>query len=432
MANPRGQQRDKPFRDALRLELAAAGEDHRALRKIARNLIGQAEDGRGQGLRLFRCTRCLYPNTKPDIWFDESGLCSACQAYDARAKIDWKAKELEFLKIVRENPGKSHDVIVACSGGKDSTWQIIKCLELGLRPLAVTATTDSLSELGRKNLDNIANLCDHVGVTVHKPTRAKIAKFALQEVGDISWCEHHLIWSVPAREAVNRGIPIVLYGECPQNEYGAGPKGSESGSELTREWTHEFGGLLGLRLSDIADILGIEPRHLELYRQPEGKYRALFMGTYFEWDGYRNYKVAAENGFQTYPLGVEGSGYSYENLDNLQTGIHDYLRYLKFGYTRCDDIASNHIRRGRMTREEGVARSIQFHRTPNTYLNVPWQAILAEIGVSVDEFHAVCERFINREVFNWASRPESYQSFCSTSTDASKASDSVKIAASAA
>ncbi len=32
--------KDKPFRDALRLELAAAGEDHKALRAIAKNLIG--------------------------------------------------------------------------------------------------------------------------------------------------------------------------------------------------------------------------------------------------------------------------------------------------------------------------------------------------------------------------------------------------------
>ena len=39
MANPRGQQRDKPFRDALRMELAEIGDDHKALRRIARNLI---------------------------------------------------------------------------------------------------------------------------------------------------------------------------------------------------------------------------------------------------------------------------------------------------------------------------------------------------------------------------------------------------------
>lgn len=44
MANPRGQQRDKPFRDALRMELAAAGDNHKALRKIARNLIEAASN----------------------------------------------------------------------------------------------------------------------------------------------------------------------------------------------------------------------------------------------------------------------------------------------------------------------------------------------------------------------------------------------------
>jgi tRNA(Ile)-lysidine synthase TilS/MesJ len=54
----------------------------------------------------------------------------------------------QFIDLVRSHPGKTHDVIVACSGGKDSTWQVVKCLELGLKPLAVTATTDHLSDAG--------------------------------------------------------------------------------------------------------------------------------------------------------------------------------------------------------------------------------------------------------------------------------------------
>src|SRR6185295_15746887 len=147
---------------------------------------------------LFRCERCLYPNTKPDLHF-RNGVCSACHAFSRRRLIDWGKREVEFLELIDQNKGATHDVIVACSGGKDSTWQIVKCLELGVRPLAVTATTDHLSALGRKNLDNISQLCDHIEVTPHKPTRRKIAHFALEEVGDISWPEHHLIWSVPAR-----------------------------------------------------------------------------------------------------------------------------------------------------------------------------------------------------------------------------------------
>lgn len=45
MANPRGQQRDKPFRDALRMEIKEAGEDHKALRRIASALIDKAATG---------------------------------------------------------------------------------------------------------------------------------------------------------------------------------------------------------------------------------------------------------------------------------------------------------------------------------------------------------------------------------------------------
>lgn len=44
MARPLGSpNKDKPFRDALRIELAAAGDDNRVLRAIARNLIADAQ-----------------------------------------------------------------------------------------------------------------------------------------------------------------------------------------------------------------------------------------------------------------------------------------------------------------------------------------------------------------------------------------------------
>jgi len=398
--------------------------------------------------RLFRCTRCLYPSTKPDLHFNVEGLCSACIAYDKRSEVDWAKRQDEFLALVNANRGKSHDVIVACSGGKDSTYQVVKCLELGLRPLAVCATTDHLSPLGRKNLDNIANLCDLIEVTPHKPTRRKISKWALEELGDVSWCEHHLIWSVPARESVARDIPIVLYGECPQNEYGAGPAGSETQTRLTNSWVHEFGGLLGFRLSDAADILNIDPRHLEVYRYPQtDKVQALFMGAYFPWDGYRNFEIASVNGFT--PLGdgvhshVEGSIYGYENLDNYQTGIHDYLRFLKFGYGRAIDIASNCIRRGLNVRhfeyETGREVSVRdaWARTaaprdgayPSTYLDKPIAEILSPLGLTEDQFKIICDRFTNKEVVAWASSSASFQHFSGTTTDASRDDSLIKAVA---
>lgn len=51
MANPRGQQRDKPFRDALRMEIAEAGDDRRSLRAVARALLDKAAEGDVQAIK---------------------------------------------------------------------------------------------------------------------------------------------------------------------------------------------------------------------------------------------------------------------------------------------------------------------------------------------------------------------------------------------
>jgi N-acetyl sugar amidotransferase len=383
-------------------------------------------------MNLFRCRRCLYTNTKPDIWFDDAGVCSACLAFDKRKTINWAQRQEDFLSLVRANPGSTHDVIVACSGGKDSTWQVVKCLELGLRPLAITATTDHLSNFGRRNLDNISNLCDHIEVTPHKPTRRKISKFALQEIGDISWCEHQLIWSVPARESVARNIPIVLYGEAQNNEYGAGRKGTEDTSQLDKDWVDEYGGLLSLRLSDMTDILGIEARHLELYRYPSEaeKIKALFMGAFFPWDGLRNAEIAEAHGFSRTPFEVEGSFGNFENIDNAQTGAHDLIRFYKFGYGRAVDIISSYIRRGRLTRDEGVKLALEREGVfPETYLGVPLDAVLDNIGCGRSEFNEICNRFKNEERIAWALNPASYQCFYGQTTDASRGEDLAKTAA---
>ena len=44
---------------------------------------------------------------------------------------------------------------------------------------------------------------------------------------------------------------------------------------------------------------------------------------------------------------------NYENLDNHQTGIHDYFKFLKF-FGRATDIASLHIRRGRISKSRAL------------------------------------------------------------------------------
>ena len=349
------------------------------------------------------------PETKPDLVLDDEGVCNACRSFENRAEVDWDARltELEaLLERYGSTDGSRHDCIVPVSGGKDSTTQTIRLLELGMNPLCVTATTDKLSAIGRRNIENIKNLgVDYVEVSTNPVVRRRINRLALTQVGDISWPEHVTIFTVPVRVAVNYGIPLIVWGENPQNEYG-GPAAASSENVLTRRWLEEFGGLLGLRVSDLIGVDGIEPRNLVEYTYPSDEDLArvgvtgLFLGYYLPWDGYQNALLAQAYGFETYHTTVEGSTVNYENLDNCQTGIHDYFKFLKYGFGRATDLACLHVRRGRLTRSDAV-ELIRRHdgQFPWSYLGTTLEEILDDIEMSLDEFIGTCDRFTNKRLF---------------------------------
>jgi tRNA(Ile)-lysidine synthase TilS/MesJ len=97
------------------------------------------------------------PDTKPDLLLDEAGICNACRSYEKRREINWDTRHKELLSIVekyRKLDGSNWDCIVPVSGGKDSTYQVVRMLQLGLNPLCVTSTTCDLTPLGRKNIEN--------------------------------------------------------------------------------------------------------------------------------------------------------------------------------------------------------------------------------------------------------------------------------------
>lgn len=362
-------------------------------------------------IKLKYCNYCLLPNTKPDLEFDEFGVCSACNAFFNRKNIDWKKREEEFISIAgkyRSKDGSNWDCVIPVSGGKDSTYQVLKMLELGFNPLCVTSTTCDLSEIGRANIENIKFLgVDYLEFSPNKKVRSKLNKFGLETVGDISWPEHVGIFTIPIRAAVQFKVPLVIWGENSQNEYG-GPAASQSSPYLNRRWLEEFGGLLGLRASDLAEMTGIDSRLLIPYTYPtdeelsEVGVTGLFLGHYFKWDGVSNYLISQANGFNTYTKNVEGSSVNYENLDNYQTGIHDYFKYLKFGFGRTTDLVSMHIRRGILTREQGleIVKKLDGNY-PSCYLGKSLDAILSNINISRSEFDEICDRFTNKELFEY-------------------------------
>ncbi len=117
--------------------------------------------------------------------------------------------------------------------------------------------------------------------------------------------------------------------------------------------------------------------------------------------------MAETHGFRTYGKTVEGSLVNYENLDNAQTGIHDYFKFLKFGFGRATDLACMQVRRGRISRTDAI-KMVKRHdgRFPWSYLGVPLEDILGQIDMTVAEFQDVCDTFTNRRLFKTRSRRE--------------------------
>jgi N-acetyl sugar amidotransferase len=358
---------------------------------------------------LTYCSQCVMPDTKPDLFLDEQGVCNACRSYERRKEVDWKARECELHEILaryRSPSGSTWDCIVPVSGGKDSTYQVVRMLQLGLNPLCVTATTCDLSDLGRRNIENLKRLgVDYVEISPNPIVRAKLNRIGLTQVGDISWPEHVAIFTIPVRAAVQFNVPLIVWGENSQNEYG-GPAAAADNNVLNRRWLEEFGGLLGMRVSDLIGIDGIAEKHLIPYTYPSDEelsrvgVTGLFLGHYMQWDGLANTLIAQANGFSSYEKVVEGSMVNYENLDNHQTGIHDYFKFLKFGFGRATDLACLHIRRGRLTRQDGLDAVRKLDgRFPWEYLGKSLEDILRPIGLTVDEFVRVCDKFTNKRIF---------------------------------
>lgn len=355
-------------------------------------------------MTIVRCKSCLYPTTKPDLHFVD-GECAACRNYKRRSEIDWDARLKAFLEILDKAPRGSsgYDCIVPSSGGKDSTYQVLALMDMGMRPLVVTSTTCQLTDVGKKNIINLSKYATTIEYTPNISVRSRLNRIGLRLLGDISLPEHMAIFSIPFRAAVDFGIPLVIYGECPTMEYG-GPPNSEDAMSMTKNYIMEHQGFMGMRPSDFIGQDGITKKDMMDYMLPPQEQmdvvRALFLGQYVPWCSNRNAYVAKGAGL-TYQLPCEANWWDHENLDNAQTGIHDFFGYLKFGYGRGAAQLSVDIRSNWMTRKEAwkIAKSKE-GVFPASYMGVPYTDVLDHIGITGDEFRVLMKKFTNKSLFS--------------------------------
>ena len=353
------------------------------------------------------CARCVLPDTRPNLVLDAEGICGACRAHEARAAIDWAARAREFREIARgaRRRATGYDCLVPVSGGKDSTWQVVTCLEHGLRPLAVTWRPPARTPLGQRNLENLVRLgVDHIDYTINPAVEARFARAAFRRLGDPAIPMHLALFAIPLAIAVRFRIPLVVWGENSAVEYGTAD-GAGVGLALDAEWVRRFGVTHGTTWRDWVGAEGLAERDLIAYRAPgdaemrAAGSRAVFLGHFFPWDPAETYRVAREHGFQADAGGPRTGHYDFADVDDELISVHHWLKWHKFGFTRTYDNLSLEIRNGRLSREEAIA-AIRARGDETPHADI--ERFCAFAGISPTEFDATCERF--RDPAVWTRR----------------------------
>lgn len=335
----------------------------------------------GLPLEVKYCVKCVLSNQrpssvvehaskktdkKPTLQFDENNVCDACRFAEMKKhQIDWQQRERELKELLDKYRSKdgSYDVLVPGSGGKDSTFaSYVLKYKYGMHPLTVTWAPHIYTEVGWRNFQHwvnsgFDNYLFHPNGKVHR----ELTKLAFLNL--VHPFQPFIFGqkNFAPRMAIKFKIPLIFYGEN-EAEYGAK---IENNFSPIRQWPQikeqdlYFG---GIHVSQLAKY-GISRTDLDPYMFPKEEelnsigVQIRYLGYYIKWIPQEMYYYAVKNtGFEANPYGrTEGTYSKYNSLDDRIDGFHYYTTFIKFGLGRASYDASQEIRSGHLTREEGIA-----------------------------------------------------------------------------
>lgn len=312
------------------------------------------------------CTRCCLPETVEGITFDELGICTACQSSEQKMHIDWKKREIELRKILEEAKEKAknnYDCILPISGGKDSFFQAHVLTKVyGMKPLAVTFSHNWFSETGYYNLQRCLEVfdLDHIMFTPNRKLVNRIAKKSLEMIGDTCWTCHAGVGAFPLHVACKFDIPLLVYGESISEA-----SGRASYFDPVRKFDREYFTKVSAKLEPkdmVCEYLSqkdLYPFEVPSVEECEAKgVFGIHLGDFIFWDEERQTEfVRDEYGWKE--TEIEGAYKGYKSAECVMAGMHDFTCYLKRGYGRATHQASVDIRKGLLTRTEGLELGAQ-------------------------------------------------------------------------
>ena len=351
------------------------------------------------------CRKCLMPNTRPGIYFDEEGICQACRLEELKDKTDW---ELRFgeLKILCDKyrcmNGVDYDCMIAVSGGKDSHFQVHVMKELmGMNPLLVSVEDNfPMTDAGIHNIKNISERfgCDIITIKPNIKIQKYLMRKTFEKYGKPTWYIDRLIYTYPLHMAIKFNTPLLVYGENVSYEYG----GTQREETYSARDQINNGVASEINWEELLDE-NITAKELSLCNPPSNediysKLDPIYLSYFIRWNSYKNYLYAKRNGFKdlTHEWKREHHIEDFDQIDSRAYLVHSWMKYPKFGHASATDYASKFIRYGIISREEGI-RLVEKHdhkldeKTLYDFCNF--------LGYSVNEFWKIVDKFYNKEIF---------------------------------
>lgn len=177
------------------------------------------------------CLNCILPSTFPGITFNDNGVCNHCQRFKGEVETETQRKKYEnkFLGLLESHKRKgTYDVIVAYSGGKDSTYTLdLFVNRYQLHVLALTLDNTFVSPIALKN---ISDVCGNLGVDslivkpAQKMLRTIFSEAAQRELYSTKTLERastictsciSFVKGNVLRTALEKKIPFIGYGWSP-------------------------------------------------------------------------------------------------------------------------------------------------------------------------------------------------------------------------
>ena len=351
------------------------------------------------------CTKCVMPNTRPGIKFDENGVCSACQSYERRKTIDWDVRYEELKKLCdkyRGMNGNGPDCAIAVSGGKDSHFQVYLMKEvMHMNPILFSVEDNfPMTEAGKHNIRNISEEfgCHIISLKPDINAQKKLMKYTFEKYGKPTWFIDRLIYTYPMHMALKFNTPLLVYGENVSYEYG----GADYVETYSARDQLKNGVASDIDLDELIANTGVSRQTLEMTIAPTvdelNKLDPMYVSYFLPWNSFYNYNFAKKRGFRdlTHEWDRKHHVENFDQIDSRAYLVHSWLKYPKFGHAAATDYTARMVRYGMLTRDEAIALVKERDHALDP-LSV--RDFCNFLGYSETEFWTIMDNFYNRELF---------------------------------